>query len=341
MRFAGTGLRFEFLFMNSAKQIFVLILCLASFQTAKAGWMKQNSGTLAWLRSVYFTNQNKGWVVGSKGTFLTTDDGGVTWKHNKKITEDNILDVYFANKKTGWLLCERNIYNLGDLPPSYLMKTVDGGASWEKINLTEGKGRIVRFFFAGEDFGFAVGESGTFLAMQNDKKTWKKSVLPTRYLMLDVKFTDNLHGLVVGGGRTILFTEDGGLSWNQAKLKVDPKTKLASIFFVDQKTGWIVGEQGGIYFTNNGGKLWREQSSNVTENLSDIFFVNTEEGFAVGDGGTILHTTTAGNVWKVEKTNSKHKFEKVFFVGRKGFAVGFGGTILTYDFAKVNKVVGG
>ncbi len=326
-------------FRNSAQIILVILVILLCFQTTQAGWTKQNSGTLAWLHSVYFVNENKGWIVGSKGTFLITDDGGRSWKQNKKFTEDNIRDVYFSDEKTGWLLCERNIYNLGDLPPSYLMKTVDGGASWEKINLTEGKDRIVRFFFAGEDFGFAVGESGTFLAMQNDKKTWNKYPLPVRYLMLGGKFTDNLHGSLVGSAGTILFTEDGGMSWNQAKLVNNPKTKLASIFFVDQKTGWTVGEQGEIYFTNNGGKLWRKQSSNVTENLADIFFINSKEGFAVGDGGTILHTATAGKIWNVEKTDSRHKLEKVFLVGRKGFAVGFGGTILMRDFAQINSLL--
>ncbi len=222
-------------FMNSAKKILVIFVCLLCFQTAKAGWTKQNSGTLAWLRSVYFTNQNKGWIVGSKGTFLATEDGGKTWRQNKKITQDNIRDVYFSDEKNGWLLCERNVYNLGSQPPSYLMKTFDGGASWEKNNFTEGRERIARIFFVKEGSGFAVGESGAFLAMQNDKKTWKKIALPARYLILGGKFTDNLHGSVVGGGGTIFFTEDGGLLWNQAKLAGNPKTKLASIFFVNQR----------------------------------------------------------------------------------------------------------
>jgi photosystem II stability/assembly factor-like uncharacterized protein len=211
------------------------------------------------------------------------------------------------------------------------MKTFDGGESWEKLDFAEGRERISRIFFAAGGSGFAVGESGTLLALQNDQKTWKKSVLPVRYLMLDGEFTDNSRGVLVGGGGTILFTEDGGSSWNQAKLDDDPKTKLASVFFVDQKTGWSVGREGKIYFTNNGGRLWRAQTSNVVENLSDVFFVNPHEGFVVGDDGMILHTMTAGKVWKIKKSIVGHRLEKVFFVEKKGFAVGFGGTILTYD----------
>ncbi len=319
------------MFINSAKQIFVLIVCFTFFQTAEAGWTKQNSGTLAWLRSIYFSDQNKGWVVGSKGTYLTTDDGGKTWIQDKKITKDDIRDVYFSDEKNGWLLCERNIYNLGNQSVSYLMRTFDGGTSWETFNFSEGKDRIARFFFAVDGSGFAVGENGALLSLQNDKRTWKKLALPVRYLMLGGKFTDNLHGLLVGGGGTILFTEDGGLSWNQGKIAGDQKTKLTSVFFVDQKAGWATGEAGKIFFTNTGGKVWLEQVSTVVENLSDIFFVNSEEGFAVGDGGMILHTTTSGKIWSIEKANSKHKLEKVFFVEKKGFAVGFGGTILTYN----------
>ncbi len=61
-----------------------------------------------------------------------------------------------------------------------------------------------------------------------------------------------------------------------------------------------------------------------------MFFCNTAEGWAVGEEGLILHTTTAGNIWTIVEPKVKHRLEKVFFVGKKGWAVGFGGTILSY-----------
>jgi len=64
--------------------------------------------------------------------------------------------------------------------------------------------------------------------------------------------------------------------------------------------------------------------------LTDIFFNNPADGWAVGDEGAILRTNTSGNIWTTIKSDAKHKLERVFFVGRKGWAVGFGGTILAY-----------
>lgn len=317
--------------MKHARKIFAIILLLLCFQTAEAGWTKQNSGTFAWLHSIYFLNENKGWIVGSQGTFLSTDDNGNSWKQSRRFTEDRIRDVYFADERNGWVLCERNIFNLGAASPSYLMKTSNGGESWEKVEFGEGRDRVARMFFTKSGYGYAVGESGVFFSMQDDKKTWKKTPIPSRYLLLDGNFTDDLHGAIVGGGRTILFTEDAGLTWNKAIVSGKSESKLNSIFFVNPRTGWAVGSNGKIYATANAGKFWREQTSNINKDLTDVYFTSASEGWAVGDAGAILYTRTAGSVWNAVESNARHKLEKVFFVGKKGFAVGFGGTILVYD----------
>jgi photosystem II stability/assembly factor-like uncharacterized protein len=318
--------------MKSVKNLSILLLFFAFVQTSNAaGWVRHDPGTLAWLRAIYFANQNKGWIGGSKGTFLKTEDGGRTWRQAENFTQDNIRDIYFVDEMTGYLLCERDVYNSGSSPLSYLLKTSNGGKSWEKIDFTSGRERIAKIFFADGGYGYAVGETGTFFMMQEDKKTWKRIVLPTRALMLDGNFSDDWHGLLVGGGGTILFTEDAGMTWNPATLAGNGKTKLNSVFFINPKTGWAAGAQGKIYATMNGGKYWREQNSTVTQNISDVFFINTGEGFAVGDEGTILHTTTAGNVWTAQQPVVSHKLERVFYNGHRVFAVGFGGTILSYE----------
>lgn len=308
------------------------MICLVCLTTVRADWKKVDSKTFAWFHSVYFVNQNKGWIVGSQGTFLETNDGGVNWKPKQKTSQDTIRDIYFADENHGWILCERNVYNSGSLSPSYILETFDGGENWRKVNLeNEGKERLVKIFFSKDGFGRAVGEAGAFYAMQDDKTTWKKTTLPIPFLLLGGNFFSRSVGSVVGGGGTALFTEDGGITWNKANFTNKLNTKLNSVFFINRNIGWAVGAEGRIYTTLNGGKQWFEQNSNVKKDLFDVFFMNTANGWAVGDNGIILQTTTAGNIWTAVSTAGKHKLERLFFVGKTGWAVGFGGTILKYE----------
>ncbi len=318
--------------MSSVKFFLVLLLFLTCFQTAQAEWTKQNSNTLAWLNDVYFLDEKNGWIAGSGGAFLTTVDGGKIWTKAKKLTTDTIQQIYFADAQTGWLLCERGLFASGANSPSYLLKTVNGGVDWERIEFTiDQRKRITKILFAKNGTILAIGESGAFFSMADDEKTWTRLPSPVRYLMFDGLFTDASHGVVVGAGGSILFTEDAGATWNKASIFGESNAKLSSVFFINQINGWTVGANGKIYQTVNGGKTWREQKSNVAKDLTDIFFTNTANGWAVGDEGTILHTTTAGNVWTKLNSKEKHKLERIFFIGKKGWAVGFGGTILAYD----------
>src|SRR5262245_34915352 len=90
----------------------LLLLLLTTAVQTKAqtpGWAKQPSGTMAWLHAVFFLDQNRGWIVGSKGTLLATTDGGETWQPKPGATTDVLRDVYFADEQNGWLVCERNV----------------------------------------------------------------------------------------------------------------------------------------------------------------------------------------------------------------------------------------
>lgn len=320
------------------KLLSVLALALIVQNPARAEWIKQNAGTFSWLHSVYFVNQTRGWIVGSKGTYLETTDGGKTWKTAAKFTDDNIKDVYFADEDTGWVLCERDIFSSGSLSPSYIMKTENGGQTWANQNLEgEGSERLARMFFPKNAGGWAVGEAGTLYAMQTDLKTWKKVPIPVRYLMLDGNFSSGRSGILVGGRGASIFTEDGGLTWNPSNFTAKPQTKLSAVFFINDRQAWAVGAEGRIFTTSNGGKFWREQLSNVKQDLFSVWFLNSAEGWAVGDKGTILRTQSGGNVWIEVEAPAIHKLERVVFVGNRGWAVGFGGTILSYDPSKPAK----
>ena len=313
---------------------FIRIIFVLMFfsHVAFAQWVKQDSGTLAWLDAIYFVDKDNGWMAGSNGTLLLTRNGGRTWQKEKTKTGDTIRDVYFSDVRNGWLLCERSVYASGENPPSYLMRTFNGGKDWQNIEFADGKERMTRFFFLGDDTGFAVGEGGILLRMQEVSRRWKRSILPTRYLMVDAAYIDAFTIFLVGGGGTILFTTDGGSTWSESKFAESAgHPKLNSVHFADQKKGWATGGEGKIYSSDDGGKLWQEQNSHVTTDLFDIVFVDSKLGFAVGDEGTILRTANGGGNWKTEASGTRHRLERIAIAGNRAFAVGFGGIILTAE----------
>ena len=320
--------------MNLVKilAVLLLLLCGVSVQNARADWTKQKSNTLAWLRDVYFLNERVGWIVGSGGTFLATIDGGATWTQNNNFSRDNFRQVYFSDALNGWLLGENDAFAPGKDAPSYLLKTIDGGANWERVEINNPqRRRITKIFFTKHEAGVAVGENGAMFAVDDEKKEWKPQTSPVRYLLFDGVFNGERGGVVVGAGGSILFTEDSGQNWTKAAVFGAADAKLNAVFFINQRDGWTVGANGAIFQTFNGGKIWREQQSHVSADLKSVCFRSTADGWAVGNDATILHTTTAGNVWTRVATDARHNLEKVTFAGKKGWAVGFGGTILSYD----------
>jgi hypothetical protein len=63
----------------------------------------QSSNSQEYLSKLYFIDQNNGWICGSNGTLLNTQDGGDTWVSLPPITTSTIRDVFFTNEELGWV----------------------------------------------------------------------------------------------------------------------------------------------------------------------------------------------------------------------------------------------
>jgi photosystem II stability/assembly factor-like uncharacterized protein len=318
------------------------LVCLFVFSlTASAAtWSRQSSGTLGWLHSVFFLDQKTGWAVGSKGALLTTTDGGATWKIQPRPTEDSLQDVYFQDKQIGWLVCEANIYELTtrEAPRTYLMRTADGGANWEKVDVNGDDKkfgnvdtRLTRLIFSRKGHGWVFGEAGTAYTTTDAGKSWKRLQLPTRYLLLGGAFVDNDRGWLVGAGATILQTSDGGDTWHASRLTDVAGVRFTATSFIDNRLGWAVGTGGRILRTINGGRTWTRQDAGITTDLLDVKFISDLEGWAVGSHGTVIRTFDGGSHWAAEPSATQHPLERIFITDRDhAWAVGFGGTIISY-----------
>jgi photosystem II stability/assembly factor-like uncharacterized protein len=86
---------------------------------------------------------------------------------------------------------------------------------------------------------------------------WQIVPLDTKANPLDLSFTDQDHGFLVGSNRLIMETNDGGASWQERSLTLpeEENFRLISIDF-NGKEGWIVGQPGLLLRSTDNGQNW-------------------------------------------------------------------------------------
>ncbi|NBK42204.1 hypothetical protein EON09_27210, partial [Pseudomonas soli] len=104
--------------------------------------------------------------------------------------------------------------------------------------------------------------------------------------------------VVVGDRGHILFSDDQGKTWTQAR--VPTRQLLTAVFFLDDKRGWAVGHDAQILASNDGGATWSKQFEDLSREapLLDVRFIDAQHGFAVGAYGALLESTDGGQHWQ-------------------------------------------
>ncbi|WP_439899949.1 WD40/YVTN/BNR-like repeat-containing protein [Pseudomonas gingeri] len=104
--------------------------------------------------------------------------------------------------------------------------------------------------------------------------------------------------VAVGDRGHILYSDDQGNSWTQAK--VPTRQMLTAVYFVDDKHGWAVGHDAQILASSDGGATWSKQFEDLKREapLLDVWFKDLDTGFAVGAYGALLETTDGGQHWE-------------------------------------------
>ena len=124
-----------------------------------------------------------------------------------------------------------------------------------------------------------------------------ESAKASKSLMLDVVHAGK-RLVAVGDRGHILYSDDQGASWAQAK--VPTRQLLTSVFFVDDQHGWAVGHDAQILASEDGGVTWTKQFEDLKREspLLDVWFQDANSGFAVGAYGALLATSDGGKHWE-------------------------------------------
>ncbi|GBD24847.1 Ycf48-like protein [bacterium HR30] len=318
-----------------ASFIMLLSLPLPLFAQAAvpAAEVRQN------LFSVCFKNAREGWTVGDLGRIFHTIDGGQNWR------------IYSANTKRPFVA----ISCVGDKlwvagQGGQIAFSPDGGLNWHMQPSGTNRNLLDIEFVNGQQ-GLAVGDFGTLLRTEDGGNTWTKISLPENIelppdiaevvqpgdvILYTIAFADEKHVWIAGEFGVILFSQDGGLTWQQQKSGVE--TTLFGVTALDHQHAWVVGMEGVMLVTEDGGATWVKQSVPMPKGfVLPIYDVAVRGlfGWAVGNSGLLLYSQDAGKTWKlydipVRMAGSWFRGVTLFPDGR-GYVVGSRGLVLSLD----------
>ncbi len=274
------------------------------------------------LRGLHALSAKVCWSSGSTGTVLRTRDGGQSFEMRSPKGYDSLQfrDIHAFSTDTALVLSAGL--------PAVVLKTTDGGLSWRETYRNEQKG----VFFDGMDFwdkkrGMAFSDAPynklLIISTRDQGENWQ--MLDTAALPAVAPHqggfaasgtslcTFGEEQVVIGlGGNTarLLYSADGGQSWQKQLLPIDagtPSSGIFSIDFINSKQGFAVG---GDYlgdsltlrsaaYTEDGGRSWQPVKDTAIHGhyRSCVAYVSTQKLLAVSRTGISL-SADGGKSWK-------------------------------------------
>ena len=289
----------------------------------------------ATLHAVQFVGSRNGWAAGDHGTVWKSDDGGQSWSLLPTPTSASLRSVCFLTAQVGWVAGGSTQAFTG-VGAGVLLKTTDGGRSWEEPAENLPPLNSVRFF--GTDDGIAVGEATPqfptgVLITSDGGHSWTSVEGEHCSGWLAADFIELEHGIVAGDRGRLTFAAD----LKVVKPRNDRRSlrSIRAVDLIDGLNGWAVGDGGLVLKTSNGGVSWEPPAKEFPQELSTFadFRAVAGKGSKVwltgSPGGRIWSSADAGQRWTLQATGQTSPLHALFFQSEdNGWAVGTFGTIL-------------
>lgn len=245
-------------------------------------------------RSVEFINTQKGFVGSFPLTpinvLMRTTDGGTTWDD---LT--NLLHPKAQKGICGLAIADPNtIYGCGNWfqDSAYLVKSTDGGDSWNFIDMSAYASSLIDMHFISKDTGFVAGkgplplETAVILYTTDGGLNWSykfQNTTPNEYCWKIQRLTDSIYFASIEDmtqmPASIVKSTDGGMTWTTHQV-VPGYQDLQGVGFINPLKGWTGG--GTFSFeTNDGGLTW--DTMFICSSVNRLFKVHDDLIFAAGN----------------------------------------------------------
>jgi len=215
-------------------------------------------------------------------------------EHMPLATESMLLDVTRSGD---------NLVAVGER--GHVVISTDG-ENWRQVEVVPTRSTLTSVFSVGERL-WAAGHDAVIITSGDGGETWSRQFFdPDRQqAVMDIFFSDDIHGVVIGSYGLLLKTSDGGQNWEEGAVDTDNDYHLNSLVTFSGNRRMIAGEAGFSYRSYDDGATWESIELPYPGSMWGALRTGGECVLFYGLRGHVMESCDFGDSWTELETGSE------------------------------------